>query len=358
MYLDANAHLPLNPRALQAYVDFYKTPAAHGHPSSPSLPGRLAAAILEDARARIAKSIGAQKASQIIFTSTCTEACAWGLQILSSIDRYNKYTLYSSQLEHPAVRDAFENENVIHDEKYIPVDKNGVIVLDRLDLTNAKVVCIHVQNEIGTIQPIEQIKCRWLFSDLSQSLGKIPINVSEMNVDIAAFASHKVGGTSGFGFLFIRDPQWWEGFGTGSRYFMDRPGTPDVAGAVACAVALEESIRTLPERTTRMQEFQLVLEAGLEKRGFEIIGNGAKRIPGTTFTSLPGKAFSVLLSLSEQGIYVGLGSACGSMHTGPSKLLSCMNRTDDAHDVMRISQTGEYTGVDAEYFLTVLDKIL
>lgn len=351
MYLDANAHLPMNPKALQAYVDFMNSPAAHGHPSAPALPGRLAANALEIARGKIASLIGAEKPSQIVFTSTCTQACEWGLEILAQIDENKFLNIYSSPIEHPAVRDFFED---LSSEFFLPVNSDGVI--QPLSTSNNKVCCIHVQNEIGTIQPLDQIKCQYLFSDMSQSLGKIPINLSQMNVDIAAFAAHKFGGPS-FGFMYVRDINWWQAHGAGSRYFFDRAGTPDVAGAVATSIALEEAISSLETRTKNMIAFQSTLETGLESFGAEIMGKNTPRSPNTTFAYLPNKAFSAILALSERGIYTGLGSACGSMHSGPSKLVSTLGRPGNAHDFIRISQFGEYNDADAKYFLEKLNEV-
>lgn len=107
-----------------------------------------------------------------------------------------------------------------------------------------------------------------------------------------------------------------------------------------------------------MKSFQTTLEDGLEQRGFETIGKSAVRSPNTTFVNIPGKAFKVVLGLSERGVYTGLGSACGSMHTGPSLLVKALGKKGEAHDFMRISQFGEYDERDARYVLDAIDKIL
>lgn len=359
-FLDANAHLPLNPKAIVAYNDFYQSAAAHGHPSSPSQPGRLAASALEIARGKIASLIGAEKPGQIIFTAGCTLACEWGLKIFFEMEESKNLSTACSPVEHSAVRDAFEifSEKLNEKVTYLDIDESGLVKTGECDNIYQKISCIHMQNEIGTIQPLLQIKKKYLFSDMSQSLGKIPVDVTELGVDVAVFGAHKFGGPGSFGFLYLKDINHWESFGSGSRYFLDRTGTPDVAGAVATAVALEEAIETLEKRTQNMIAFQSIIEERFISLGFEIIGKGAPRSPNTTFVSLPQKGLLTLLKLGENGIHVGLGSACGSLHTGPSKLMSVLGRSDGVHDLIRISQFGEYGEEDAKYFLKMLDRSL
>lgn len=331
MYLDANAHIPMNQKAKQAFLDFSSSKAGHGHPSSLSEPGRQASLALEEARNQIAQLIGAEQAGQIIFTSSCTQACQWGLSLFA------EENLFSSPVEHTAVKDAVEQ--YCKNFSYLPIDDNGVIKLN--DYSNQKVVCAHMQNEIGIIQPIEKLNAKAIFSDMSQSLGKVDLNVTKLNVDVAVFGAHKFGGPGGVGFLYLKDPKNWRPFGTGSRYFMDRTGTPDVAGIVASAAGLQEAIDTLPVRQQKMTLFQSTLEKGLIERGYEIIGYGAKRAWNTTYVVGLKNARNTLLELSNIGIHVGLGSACGSYSTNISPLIRALGRNEDLDNVMRISQWGE-----------------
>lgn len=360
LFLDANAHLPLNPKAMAAYNEFCNSVGGHGHPSSPSTPGRLAASELEIARGKIASLIGAQKPGQIIFTSSCTQACEWGLEMFFQIEESKDLSTACSPMEHSAVRDVFETlaEEFVGDVIHLSVTNSGVVKTGEFDNLYQKISCIHVQNEIGTIQPLTKLKKKYLFSDMSQSLGKIPVNVTELGVDVAVFGAHKFGGPGGVGFIYLKDPSNWQSFGSGSRYFLDRPGTPDVAGAVATAVALEEAISTLEQRAKNMLAFQSIIEEKLEAHGFEIIGKGENRAPNTTFVSMPQKGLSTLLKLGERGVYLGLGSACGSLHTGSSPLMKVLGREGTVHDFMRISQFGEYGEEDAKHFVKMLEASL
>ena len=361
LYLDSNAHIKMSDCALKAYTDFQNSVAGHGHPSSLSKSGQLAAAALEEARSKIKTLLGAEIESELVFTSTCSQACEWALHILTShcIKTNPPRIMFYSPVEHSSVRDCIENYLI---NKYsscnkisfsrMNVDHNGVIVGSPANYA----VCIHIQNELGTIQPIQKLYGCRLLSDMCQSVGKVSINLSDMGVDMATFGGHKFGGSAGLGFIYIKDPSWWQEFGTGSRYLNDRPGTPDVGAAVATAAALDDILLNMPERTERSQAFQNTLEPRLQEMGLEIIGKGAPRVPGTTFVKLSKIALYVLLDLSNQGIMVGLGSACGAMNPGVPPVIKALGRSEDAHDFIRISQHGEYDSTDALYFVDQLNK--
>lgn len=369
LFLDANAHLPVFPETLKAYIEFNQSKAGHGHPSSLSEPGREAATALEEARAKIAKLIGADSPHQIIFTSTCTQAAEWGLRILLNIAPEIKNNIIVSPVEHPAVSEAIDH---LIGEKYkeslnkLEVNSEGEVQPPKNDSFNyfmgKKIICTHLQNETGVIQPLTLIKNSFekkplLFADISQSLGKIPLNVNDLEIDIAIAGAHKFGGLGGVGFIYLRDSKWYLPFGTGSRYFMDRPGTPDVAAIVASSLALEKALETLPTRTLKMTQFNSIIESGLKERGFKIIGQGANRCPNTSFIYKKGQAGVLLLTLGAKGIHVGLGSACGSMHTDISQSIKALGLTGTTHDYLRISQWGEYGEAEAKYFLKVLDEV-
>lgn len=354
LHLDSNAHIPMSRAVTKVYADFQASKAGHGHPSAPAGPGQAAASELETARGKIAALLGAEKPSQIAFTSTCTQACEWGLDMLHASWKHDRYWLWHSGLEHSAVNGWLDKSN-IHIPT-LPVSPDGVV--SRPDQVCDYVACVHVQNEFGTIQPLEELKAGFLFSDMCQSPGKVSINLKDMPVDIATFGAHKFGGPASVGFIYIKDYNIYKEFGTGSRYYNDRPGTPDVAGVVATAAALEEVLFMMPERLCKMREFQSVLEDRLQDMGLEVIGKNATRVANTTFVKMPGIAFSILAALSNKQIYVGMGSACGSMHTGPSLSMKTIGQTGEAHDFLRISQHGEYGKQEALILADQLHSLL
>ncbi|MFA5759062.1 MAG: aminotransferase class V-fold PLP-dependent enzyme [Clostridia bacterium] len=349
LFLDANAHVPLNNKALEAFIGFNKSIGGHGNAMAASLPGRTSAAEIETAREIIAEKIGAQNRNQIIFTSSCTQACEWALDLL-----YQKgfKKVYCSQVEHSAVnkkaREFFGNNDLF-------VSREGVTACSFVPDPNSAFICIHVQNEIGTIQSIEDIKVPF-FSDMSQSLGKIPINVSKIkNLHLATFGAHKFGGPVGTGFLYIQDTTWWKEFGSGSRYFFDRSGTPDAANIVATAAALKDAISTLPKRYEQALNFKATLENSVHSLGFNIIGENSTRIPHTTFIQI-GKGMGpyIMSQLEAEGIYIGLGSACGSFNTGANPLMSALGYGGKSSDYIRISQWGDYGATEAKMVVKVL----
>ena len=335
-------------------MEFATSPAGHGHPSSLSEPGRLAATAIEEARAKIAFLIGAKSANQIIFTANCTQACEWGLEIFFQLDQSD---IICSPIEHSAVKEAFEKiyqRTYKSEPEYMAVGPDGLV--DR-STEYQKMSCIHMQNEIGVIQPLKEFKRKFMFSDMSQSLGKVGLNVSDIGVDIAVFGAHKFGGPGSVGFIYLKDPTWWRAFGTGSRYFMDRPGTPDVAGIVASAVALEDAIDTLSERQKNMIMFQKTVEKGLKAMGHKIVAEYSPRAWNTTFVNVPSQAMVAIMKLGEKGIHLGLGSACGSMHAGASTLMKVLGKSGTVHDYLRISQWGEYDEMDAIHFLNIFNSL-
>jgi cysteine desulfurase len=353
LYLDANAHKPLSKKALQAYIDFNNHSAAYGHPSALSLPGRQAAAAIEESRAKIAELIGAEKPNQIIFTSGCSQSCDWGLKLFFNIENKSDDIAYSP-LEHPAVSKICETINGIQE---LQCTSDGTIIAPSTQIN--KIICVHTQNEIGTIQPIENLDAKYIFSDMSQSIGKMPINITKLNVSIATFSAHKYGGPSGCGFMYLKNLDWHESYNQQISRYMDMPGTPNTSGIVASAVALEDAIETLPIRIEKMQAFQETLEPELLNMGFEIIGKNAKRSKGTTYFA--GLTFSqkTLLDLEANGIYVGTGSACSS-YSSPSviPLMKTLGKNYRLENVLRVSQFGEYGAAEAKRLIKELKNVI
>lgn len=349
LFLDTNAHLPIHPKALEAYANFNMSMSGHGNAMSISQPGRQAAAELETARAKIAKLIGAENPNQIVFTSSCTQACEWGLEILKA-QKFDK--VYCSTIEHKSIsikaRELFGNNDLF-------TNKNGVVACTFEPEKNSAFVCMHVQNEIGTIQDIENIKVPFL-CDMSQSLGKIPVNVSKIpNLMLGIFGAHKFGGPVNVGFIYIRDSKWWKDFGYGSRYYFDRPGTPDVGMVVATAVALEEAIKTLQFRYHNALNFRAIIELAVRSIGIDIIGEKANRIPHATFLNI-GKKMGphVMAQMEAEGMFVGLGSACSSLHSNTSPIMTALGYGGSSQDNIRISQWGEYGDKEAKWVAQVL----
>lgn len=352
LYLDANAHVPMSKKTIKTYSDYQSSRAAWGHTMAPSLPGREAAFVLEEARGKIASLLGAKHPNNIIFTNTCTQACEWGLNLLNP----NINNIYHSGMEHSAV---YQKLDLLKKYNLKKLTINDCVV-SRTNNTLGHIVCSHVQNEIGLINDINNLKKNdneILFSDMCQSPGKVPIDLKNMPIDIATFGAHKWGGPASVGVLYLKDYSLYKEFGTGSRYFNDRPGTIDVAAIIAASVALEETLTFMPENLKNSEIFQQTLEEELLNMNFEIIGKNANRVFNTTFVKMP-NAFLMLANLSQKGIYVGMGSACGSMNTGPSLTMKTVGIEGEAHDFLRFSQCGNYGKKEALIVINEINKLL
>jgi cysteine desulfurase len=351
LFLDANAHLPIHPKAMESLVKFNNSIAGHGNAMAGSRPGRESASIIEESREKITKLIGAKTSNQIIFTSTCTQACEWALEILKSRN-YNK--VYCSTIEHPAVS---TKSTEIFGNNILFVSKDGEVNCTFNPEPNSAMVCVYINNEIGTVQKISEIQVPF-FSDMSQALGKIPVNVSKIpNLKLATFGAHKFGGPVGVGILYIQDTDWWQEFGSGSRYYFDRSGTPDTGLILASAVALEEAIKTIPSRYEKAIRFSSVLDNGVEEFGLKVIAKNYNKIPHTSFIKIGKKAGPYIMSqLESDGIFIGLGSACGALHTASSPIMSALGEGGLAHDYIRISQWGNYGEEEAKYVVNALKK--
>lgn len=357
LFLDTNAHMPMSEPAINAFIATNNSLAGHGHALSPSVPGRSAESAIEKAREEIAEVIGAETPNQIFFTSTCTQACEWGIDIFRNI---NKGFIYCSPTEHPAVLQALNknNKNLLN----LNIDQSTRIDSSMEFPENSGVVCMLVQNEVGLIQPIFDLKAKSIFCDMSQAPGKVklPKLFDIKNLDVAVFGAHKFGGPVSVGFVYIRDVNYWFKKDTGSRYFLDRAGTPDTCSIVACSAALKYAVNTLDERRVKCLAFRNYVENEMENLGFKIIAKDVERVPGTTFAAVPeGKYSQVLMyELGQRGIYIGLGSACGSTYTGVSPLIRIISQNDTAQNYIRISQYGEYGLQEAKYFIDILKDIL
>lgn len=346
-YLDSAAHIPMSKVAQKAYIDYQNSPAGYGHASSPSKIGREAANALEIARGEIAQLLGAEKASQIIFTSTCTQACEWALSIIfNKANNENKIIKYS-QFEHPAIKYYVETK--------FNIDKISLDDCVVNDFSGDYVICMQVQNEIGAIQPIERFG-GYLLSDMCQSVGKINIDLKNMNVDLATFAAHKFGGPASVGILYIKNLKDYKQLGYGSRYFNDRAGTPDVGSIVSTAAALKETINNMPEKLAKMKEFKESLETTLINSQLDVIYRDGNRVANISLIHIPEIAFHVLQGLSQEKIYVSVGSACNSKHTGPSLTMQAIGIKAGANDLLRLSSNGEYDAEDGKFIAEEIIK--
>ena len=365
-YLDANAHVPngssLSAKSKKTLISMENSYIAHGHPLSPSKPGKAASTAIEKARDRIAKCLNVNS-HQIYFTRSCTEANAIVCRCLFETDSIKQ--LSWSPYEHHSMSGplnnlfSFSNETIYGE---LEVDKNGSPIFYP---TILNCVFVGVQPEIGLIADFKAIRkyTKGIFvSDLAQAAGKIPLDLPAMGVDVATFGAHKFGGPIGVGFIYAKNPEFisYDGMYDVSGYAQDVPGTPNTIDIVAASLALQDSIKVMDIKKENGLNFRRVLEEGLEQFGCKIICKDQNRIYNTTFARVPGMENGILLlkKLTEKNIHIGLGSACGSFVVQASTTMQALGANDTNMAYVRISQNGDYNEKDAEYILESIYKSL
>ncbi|MCX6645912.1 MAG: cysteine desulfurase family protein [bacterium] len=358
-YFDHGATSPLRNSAYEAMKPYMMEKFAN--PASAHRMGLEARHALDSARDRIADILGVDS-REIIFTSGGTEGI-----ILSLVGAYigNKHRgrhILVSSIEHSAtltILDFLKNEMGAEVET-VDVDRDGILQLDdferKLRDDTVLVSVMRVNNEIGTIQPIERISeiCKLeniiVQSDCVQSFGKILTDLKKLDVDIAIASSHKFGGPRGSGFMYVRQGTYIKNICESSHEFGLRAGTVNVAGAVGTSVALVEAIVELPGLIPRLADFRRQLLYCINNTASDASINGSSDhcIPSTLNVHLPGCEGEVLVqALDMDGIEAGAGSACHSGANEPSHVLTAMGRSRlEALSNLRLSMG--YTTIQEE----------
>ncbi|WP_420130308.1 cysteine desulfurase family protein [Longimicrobium sp.] len=369
VYLDCAATTPLRPEAREAML--HVLAQRWGNPSSVHRWGREARATLEDARARFAAVIGASPA-EIVFTRGGTEAD--NLAVLGRA-RADAGPVACSAIEHKAVLSAAKA--AAGDDgrlRIIPVDAHGVVDVDALaeivrEAAPSLVAVMWASNEVGAIQPVERIAeiCAaagvTVHSDAVQALGKVPVRVDRVPVDTLAFSAHKLGGPRGAGVLFARRGTRLHPLlhGGGQERGL-RPGTEDVASAMAFAVAAELAEAEREETMARIGALRDRLEAGLCERvpGLRINAAAAPRLPTISNLSVPGADPEMLLmALDLEGIAASSGSACSSGAVEPSHVLLAMGLPAEiAGPSVRFSLGRDTTAEEIERVVEVFPRVV
>lgn len=399
-YLDNAASEPLRPEALAAMNEAAATLAGIGaNPSSAHAAGRKAAALLETARARVAKSLGAEPA-EVIFTGGGTDSCALALRGLArAARRQDSYRtqIVISQVEHDAVgHNARDLEDTGFQVQVLPVDNGGVVDLEALaTLDTSQIAAVSVMsvcNENGVIQPVGKI-CRLLrekeatytrdaqgdssisakgtesgrdsgfaiHTDAIAAAGRQEINFAESPVDAISLACHKVGGPAALGVLLARrEVKIASDRRGGGQERALRAGTQDVIAAVGAAAAFEAAQKELAETTRCHQDLrEKLLQGALAIPGVKLASN-APAVPGIIQFALEGaEAEGLLFALDQAGICASAGSAC---HTGvarPSPVLLAQGYSEqDALGSLRISFGWSTREKDVDRLLQALPSAL
>ena len=342
VYLDHAATTPVRREVFEVMEPFYGP--RFGNPSSVHRWGREARAALDEARERVARCLGAQP-DEVCFTSGGTEADNLAVlgPLRSQVEKGRRVIL-STPIEHKAVLATVHHaarDGVT--ERMLRVTKGGVVDVAATDtaIDESVAVCtvMWVNNEVGTIQPVPEIAERVkahggiMHTDAVQAFGKIDIDVSRLGIDLLTISGHKIGAPKGIGAMYIRrgtrlDPL----FHGGSQDRGRRPGTENVAYAVALARAAELAIEEREVEWARLESLRDSLEEGLLARIPDAVvhGRGAARAPHVLNISVPGTdSESLLMALDLAGVAASAGSACQSGNVTPSHVLLAMGVKPD-----------------------------
>jgi cysteine desulfurase len=369
--MDHNATTPVLPDVLEAMLPYFRE--YFGNASSVHSFGRDARNGMEEARERLANFIGAQS-SEIIFTSGGTESDNFAIEGAAYDNIKKGKHIITSLIEHPAVLNTCKHlETHGFEVSYLTVDQYGVIDLDELrNLIRDETVLITVMqanNEVGTIQPLKEIgkiakeKGIILHSDAVQALGKIPINVNDLGVDMLSFSAHKIYGPKGIGALYIRKGTKVEPLIRGGHHERNRRGgTENVPGIVGFGKAIEIASSDMEQESKRLWNLTEKLKDGLlEKLDYIYVNSHpAQRLPNTmniSFDYVEGE--SILLNLDMKGIAASTGSACSSGSLEPSHVLLALGIcTATAQGAIRFSLGRSNTKEDVNFILDELPIIV
>jgi cysteine desulfurase len=337
VYLDHAATTPVRSEVLAAMEPFYGP--KFGNPSSMHRWGREARAALDEARERIAATLGASS-DEIVFTSGGTECD--NLAILGSwrlLREKGKRAVVTTPIEHKAILAAMHQaRHEGAEERLLAVDSSGVVRDESFDALMREDVAIcsvmWVNNEIGTVQPIaklaERAKTRGVLfhTDAVQAFGHVPVSAKTTPFDILSLSGHKIGAPKGIGAIYIRRGTFVEPlqFG-GSQNRGVRPGTENVAAAVALARAAELAIEELETEMPKIRAMRDELQRELETRIPDAVvhASGAPRAPHILNISVPGTdSESMLMALDMSGVACSSGSACQSGAVDPSHVLEAI----------------------------------
>lgn len=357
IYMDYNATTPCDPRVLEAMLPYFTR--QFGNAASRSHPfGWLAAEAVDSARETLAGLIGAVP-QELVFTSGATEAD--NLAIKGALEAYASKGnhIITVATEHKAVLDTCAHvEKMGGQVTYLGVQPDGVIDLEELESAikpaTVMIAVMYANNETGVIQPIREISAIarkrqvLFFTDATQAVGKIPLNVNNDGIDLMAFSAHKIYGPKGVGALYVRrrNPRVRiisQMDGGGHERGL-RSGTLNVPAIVGFARAAEIAVEEMGASITKLEVMRDTLENALLGLGdVKVNGGRASRLPhvsNLSFGNADGEA--LMLGINKQ-IAVSSGSACTSASIEPSHVLRAMGVDDDmAHSSLRFSP-GRFT---------------
>lgn len=371
IYLDHNATAPMNPDVLKAMLPYFEE--NFGNASSVHRFGREANEAVAGARQQVADLIGAEPRN-IVFTSGGTESDNLAIKGVAYANEKKGKHIITSQIEHHAVLNTCKFlEKRGFEVTYIKVDKSGKVDLDQLRDSIRKdtvlITIVHGNNEIGTIQDIDEIgkiaadNGVSFHTDAVQTCGKIPVDVNKSNAALLSMSGHKIYGPKGVGALFLRKGTRLMPLQLGGHHESNRrAGTENVPGIVGMGKAFEIARQSMEENRKKLVELRDRLQGELANRIGDTVVNGhpTDRLPNTLnmcFRYVEGE--SMIMMLDMKGVAVSSGSACTSGSLDPSHVLLAIGLSHEiAHGSLRFSLGVGNTREDVDYVAEVLPEIV
>ncbi|MFD1349856.1 cysteine desulfurase family protein [Oceanobacillus caeni] len=370
IYLDNSATTRPDPSVLESFNQV--STQYYGNPSSIHQFGGVAEKLLITAKKQAAELLQVDK-EEIIFTSGGTEGNNIAIKGIALEHQNRGKHIITSEIEHPSIYEACEGLKKLGFEiTYLPVDEHGIISLK--DLKNAiredtiLISIMHVNNEIGSIQPIKEIgeiakqypKLFFHVDDV-QGLGKVPLQLKEHGIDLCTYSGHKIHGLKGTGMLYVnRGTKLFPLFHGGSQELNIRSGTENLAGIVAMVKALRLIKEKEKNEGSKMYELQQYLIQEVKKIDGVTVNTPKNAAPHIVNISVPGVKPEVIIHmLGEQDIFISTKSACSSKLKDESKVLAaCGFKADRSTSALRISLSYDNTMEEIKTFIAELKRAI
>jgi len=369
IYFDHNATTPVDPEVLAAMLPYFS--AEFGNASSIHSFGQGTRGAVERARIAVAALIGAQ-ASEIAFTSGGTESDNLAIFGIAGGESSARRHIITTQIEHSAALhscEALAKRGI--DVTFVAVNRAGVVdpaeIRRALRPETVLITIMHANNEIGTLQPLEEIgriakeADVWFHADAVQSVGKVPLDVNALGVDLLSLSAHKIYGPKGVGALYVRSGTPMEPLMFGGSHERDRrPGTENVPGIVGLGRAAELAREKLSEDAARISRLRDKFERGVlaAVSGARVNGADALRVPNTSNIIFPDiSSESLLIALDMKGLACSSGSACSSGAVNPSHVLTAIGlAAAEARSSLRFSLGRHTTEADVDLVIAMIPQ--
>ncbi len=370
-YFDNAATTRVKEEVLNEMIPYFSI--QYGNPSSLYSIGRYNKRAIEKARRQVAELINCET-NEIYFTASGSESDNITLKGIAYANKEKGNHIITSKIEHPAILNSCKAlEKQGYKISYINVDKSGIVDINELikEITNQTILIsiMFANNEIGTIQPIEEIskiakKYNIIFhTDAVQACGNIPIDVKSMGIDMLSLSAHKINGPKGVGALYVKKGIEFDSIiNGGGQEKGKRSGTENVAGIVGLGKSCEIAKKQMDSHITKLRELRDYFINQVEEKipNVKLNGSREKRLPGNAnFSFKNTNSQELLFKLDSKGICVSSGSACSAGNSNPSHVLTSIGLEKElAQGTIRFTFGEDNSKEDVDYLLESLEEFI